>query len=647
MSQIQAPRIYALGIGLLLSVLIAVATPYNEMMVKGSRLGLSSLTPAAFFLFFVWLIAINPLLKTFAPKFALRRGELLLVFGMMMVATAIPTRGVTGVLLSMISGTYYYASAENQWADLVIPHVKPWMVVRGEVGLRHFYEGVPKGEIPDWGAWIQPLMVWATMLLALWVSVLCLTVILRRQWVERERLTFPVMQVPLAMVEGDDGRKIPAFFRDPLMWAGFAIPFIVGSLTAINHYYPGFPHLGGAIPRVELFRGAATLQFRFNPLMFGFAYLVNTRVSLSLWFFYLVKVGLEGAFNVFGVSNNEQLGNWTQSGHVGPIFAHQSMGAMLVLVGFGVWAGRQHFADVVRVAFGRDKGKDFGVGELMNYRQAVWGLLLGWAVMACWLWQTGVPLWIAPVVVLVAFVVFVSLTRAIADGGLATIVPAIIPLGFTLSTFGTDALGVGGVVAMGFTLAWCGDLLTFMMAPTTHAVRIADEVKAGKTRFALGLLLAMVVSLIASVWMTLVLGYRHGAANLHQQYFQGFAQFPARIAAQKLRNPSLPNVGGWMWTGVGVVVMAGLTMASYRFTWWPLHPLGYMVSPAWIMNALWLPFLVAWILKSLILKFGSLALYNRTRIPIYGVILGQIAVMGFWLVVDLITGAVGNQIRVY
>ena len=93
MSQIQAPRFYALGIGLLLSVLIAVATPYNEIMVKGSRLGLSSLTPAAFFLFLVWLIAVNPLLKTLIPRFALRRGELLLVFGMMMVATAWCYRG--------------------------------------------------------------------------------------------------------------------------------------------------------------------------------------------------------------------------------------------------------------------------------------------------------------------------------------------------------------------------------------------------------------------------------------------------------------------------------------------------------------------------------------------------------------------------
>ena len=102
-----------------------------------------------------------------------------------------------------------------------------------------------------------------------------------------------------------------------------------------------------------------------------------------------------------------------------------------------------------------------------------------------------------------------------------------------------------------------------------------------------------------------------------------------------------------MWTGVGAGVMALLTVLSYRFTWWPLSPLGYMVSPAWIMNALWFPFFLAWIFKSLMLRFGSLALYNRSRYLVYGVILGQIGVAGFWLVIDLITGTTGNRIPVY
>ena len=640
-----APRLYALGVGLALSVLIGVATPYNEMIVKGSRLGLSSLTPAAFFLFFVWLIGVNPLLKMMRPALALRRVELLLVFAMMMVATAIPTRGVTGMLLSMGSGAYYYASSENQWADLVLPYVKPWMSVQGQVGLRQFYEGISPGESADWAAWFEPLLAWAIFFFALWVSVMCLMVLMRRQWVERERLSYPVMQVPLAMVEGADGRLWPRFFSNPLVWIGFAIPFVIGSLDAIHHYFPTFPALVESTPSIRLFRGTVTLIFRLNLLMLGFAYLVNTRVSLSLWFFFLLKISVDGALGALGVSHTQQLGVWTESGPSGTIFAHQSMGAMFALVGFGLWAGRQHFGAVLSAALGR--GGDRGDGEMVSYRRAALGVALGWGVMIGWLWQSGVPLWVAPVVVVTAFAIFVGLTRAIVDGGLATIVPAMIPLGFVLSAFGTEALGVAGVVAMGFTLVWCGDLLTFMMAPTAHSVRLADEVKTGKRRFVWGMLLAMGVSLAVSVFTTIALGHKHGAANLHQQYFQGFAQYPAAIAAQKLRNPSPPDAEGWMWTGVGAGVMALLTLASYRFSWWPLHPLGYMVSPAWIMRSLWFPFFVAWAIKNLVLRFGSLALYNRSRDPVYGIIIGQIVVAGFWLLIDLLTGTTGNQIRVY
>ncbi len=127
----------ALLTGATFVAVIAVMTPYNEMLVKGSRLGLSSLTPAAFFLFFVLVLFINPFLRRSSTSAALNKPELLVIFAMMMVATAIPTRGVTGVMLSMISGPHYYATAENQWADLILPYTKDWIVVGPSDGLRH------------------------------------------------------------------------------------------------------------------------------------------------------------------------------------------------------------------------------------------------------------------------------------------------------------------------------------------------------------------------------------------------------------------------------------------------------------------------------------------------------------------------------
>src|SRR5512143_4279472 len=86
----RAPRARALAVGLALSACLAVALPYNEMLIQGSRLALSSCTPAAFFLLFLWLLLANPLLRLMRRSWALTRGELLVVFAMAMAATAVP-----------------------------------------------------------------------------------------------------------------------------------------------------------------------------------------------------------------------------------------------------------------------------------------------------------------------------------------------------------------------------------------------------------------------------------------------------------------------------------------------------------------------------------------------------------------------------
>ena len=46
-------------------------------------------------------------------------------------------------------------------------------------------------------------------------------VIVRRQWVEHERLVFPLTQVPLEMLQSPQlGRILGSLFRKPLLWGG-------------------------------------------------------------------------------------------------------------------------------------------------------------------------------------------------------------------------------------------------------------------------------------------------------------------------------------------------------------------------------------------------------------------------------------------
>ena len=92
-------------------------------------MGFSSSTPAAYCLLFFLLITVHVVLALPKRQWGLQWGELVTIAIMMMVAAAIPTRGVTGMLLPMITGTYYYASAENKWAEVIHPHLTEWMLV--------------------------------------------------------------------------------------------------------------------------------------------------------------------------------------------------------------------------------------------------------------------------------------------------------------------------------------------------------------------------------------------------------------------------------------------------------------------------------------------------------------------------------------
>ena len=627
----------ALVLGAVLCALIALGVPYGGLVVQGTRLGLSSLAPAAFFLLFLLLVVVQPLLRLLRRGWALSAGELAVIFIMMAVATAIPTRGVIGALLPMVSGAHYYATPDNKWANLVHPLLPTWLVVDDPVAATAFYQG---GSPILWHAWLPVLGVWLLFYAAFYLTLTCVLVILRRQWVEHERLAYPLAQVPLTMLEGDRRQQFKTFFKRPAVWIGFAVPFLLNSINALNHYFPSVPffsfetriHLGPNIP----------VRLGLNFLMLGFAYLINSSIALSVWFFYLVHLLQERFLQVAGQHSGEiKLGPWTDPGA-----GHQMLGALGAMLAYSLWSGRAHLKGVLRTALGKTDGNDDS-GELMSYRSAVLGALVGLVSMGLWLWLSGLPAWTVPLVLATALILFIGLARVVAEAGVPTITPAIIPAGFALSAVGTSALGPAGIVATSFTLVWAGDLLAFMAAPLANVLRLGGEVE-GRRRPILGAVAAaMLISLIVSACYTLYLGHRYGAVNLHSQYFKTFAQEPAKFIAQNLSQAIEPSLPNWLWTGFGGMCMGLLVFARQRWAGWPFHPLGFAISAGWIMDRIWFSVFLAWATKSLVLRYGGAALFHRSKYLFLGMALGQIVVGGFWLVIDSLTGTVGNRIRVY
>ena len=339
---------------------------YGNMVIRGSYMALDFSTPGAIFLFFLLVGPLNGLMRIVRRAWSLTRSELLVVYAMMITASAIPTMGLSEYLLTITTAAQYFATPENEWASLIGAHVPPWVVPQSATAIQWFYEGKPKGVSLPWQPWVEPLCYWVLFAMSLYLVMISLMVVLRRQWIERERLLFPIVQVPLQMVHQDEeGRS--TFWRNPVMWVGFALPAIVSSLNGLHAYYNTVPGVQ-LVSEVPILRETTSILFRLSFPMVGFSYLINLDIALSLWLFNLLAKITHGSMGILGVASSEKLGIYGAASK--PILAHYGQGAFLVLVAFGLWLARDHLHDVWRKAVHGDERVDDS-GEIMSYRAAL------------------------------------------------------------------------------------------------------------------------------------------------------------------------------------------------------------------------------------------------------------------------------------
>lgn len=92
------------------------------------------------------------------------------------------------------------------------------------------------------------LFAWGVFLGLIYATLFFLSLALRRQWIENEALAFPLLQLPLQMVEVGGEDKFPparAFWGNKGMWAGFALACAFHGLRGLNDFSPGWPLIGG------------------------------------------------------------------------------------------------------------------------------------------------------------------------------------------------------------------------------------------------------------------------------------------------------------------------------------------------------------------------------------------------------------------
>lgn len=634
-------------LGLLGAGAVAGGTQYGEIFLRSSRLSDDFSTGGGLFVFFFLVLVVNVLLKVIGRGLVLKPAELVLVYVMMMTACAVAGMGLTHYQIPLMATLPYFSTPENEWMSLISPYVKEWMVVQDPLTCKYFFEGIPQDTKIPWRLWLRPFAYWSVFFIAFYFAMISLMVVLRKQWVEHERLIYPIVRIPLDMVQ-EDGKTggLSAFFKSPAMWAGFALAAFFTSAIGIRHYYEFLPSLNILYPGTSLsfLRETTHLSFMISFPVLGFAYLINQDIAFSLWFMDVVAKCLHGTFSVVGI---ELLLTINHYGGSSGIFSSTAIGAMLVLVLYGAWVARGHLKDVLRKAFTHAPDVDDSA-EILSYRVTVLGTIAASIVMLLWLQAAGLALWAAAIFLFMAFVIFIAITRIVVEGGMAACRAPLIAPNFMLYAVGTPALGAQGVTALGYTYGWSSDIRTFLMASIANGLKLLeDECFTSRKRWVFGCVAAaLIVSLVVSFWLMLRLVYTVGGINIHSWFCLGANLLPFQLVSTVVSRPIPVTWGMWMDMGIGASLMWLLSVLRSRFLWWPLHPLGLTVAGSRVMDWTWFSIFLAWLIKSLVLRYGGVGVFRALRPFFLGLVLGQFVAAGTWTVIDSITGMTDNMIFV-
>jgi len=618
-------------LGAFFSLIIGFISPYTVMAIQPMGMSADFIAAGAVFCLLFIVGILNPLLKL--TKKPLNQKELILIFSMMLAASAVPCWGFMLNLIPVTSGLYYFATPENEWSELIHPYVKSFLAPQDKKTITAFFEGADSASAMVWKPWIIPLVSWLVFIMALYFVMVYMMVIMKKQWVKNEKLTFPLTALPLEMT----GKT---FFKERLMWLGFFIPFTILSLNALHHYFPAVPQF--SVWRwINLYKGSTYVIVNLSYSILGFSYLVNLDVSLSLWLFHLLSRLETVLFSVFNYTIPG--GTPTQCGS-SPMTTHQGMGAMIILVVFMLWMSRRHLGGVLKSVF-RGKGGE----EEESFRMAFLVVILGLIFLGFWLWVSGIPSFVVPLFLFGAFVVFLGLTRIVAEGGVGFCRAQCIPQPFVVYAIGSRALGTQGLVGLALTYTWVSDVRSIVMSSTLHGFKMADSTRLEGKNIVRGALLAAFLAFVISSATIIRTGYWFGGLNAQKTWF--FHSLPVAVVREvttKLQQPvGLETVvPRWMFTGIGAGFMSLLIFMRYRFLWFPMHYLGFPINDTWIMTNAWFSIFLGWLFKLIVLRWGGIRMYRNMRPLFLGLVLGNITCAGVWLIIDAITGVKGNVVPI-
>ena len=578
------------------------------------------------------LTLVNTGLARVLPRMALKRGELLVIYVMLTISTAIVSIDFLDVLVPMMTYPFRMAGPENRWAETILPHIPKWISVSDPVAVKGWYEGGTT--LYSWAnlrPWLVPVGVWSSVILVMLFVMFCINTIVRKQWMQHDKLQFPIVELPMQMTE--PGLRL---LRSRLMWIGFAIAAGLSLVNGLAVLYPSIPSFNVKMWDISpMFVGKPWNSIGWTPVSLypyaiGLGFLLPVDMLFSCWFFFVmwrvIRI-LGGVYGAYAVTPNF------------PFMNQQALGAYYLIGIFALWSGRKHLRSVFRAAFMRTKDAEEAEGP-MSYRTAVLGMIAGTLAVMAFFHFIGITWWIAIAAIGLYFFLALAISRMHAEFGppshdLHYMGPEMI----ITAAVGTRSLGPADLTGLSWFWWFNRAYRSIPIAFQLDGLKIAQRSGTSQRYMGLAIGAASVVGVLSGFWFYLHFGYTRGAAAGMAGHVSGFGwEAFAMHADSWMHNQTAPDIPATLAIGWGMAFTYFLYMMKLRMPWWPFHPLGFAVSTSYSIGTLWLPLMIAWAAKLITLRVGGLKSYRVALDFFLGLLIGDFVMGALWPLIGWVFG---------
>ncbi|MBU4199731.1 MAG: hypothetical protein L6455_07550 [Kiritimatiellae bacterium] len=504
-----------------------------------------------------------------------------------------------------------------------------------DVSIRRYFVG----EIP-WQHWLRPLVRWTILSALTYIVLMALNVLIFRQWVYNEMLTYPLAELPKALIgDTESDGLIPALYHNNLFWIGVAVSSgIMGwNLLCASQVIPGLDPMNLSNswrPYVfnTKFEALGRTQTSIFFVMIGLTFLIPKNISFSLWFFhvlYLVQILLlDWSGRPSGYSYN-----WW---YLLNFRTAEGQGALMVFSAMVLFKCRKY----ILCAFTPSAINGLEAGERKELKLASIAFLGGSLALIMQLWlDMGANLFYTIFFYFMVILLTIGMVRAVAEGGLLTVKTHVSPFHVIRAFLGLDQK-YSQVSLFTPLIIYCGvmflDIKEFVAPAMANALKLRNDYHIKRGVFHLAIALCLIAAAAAAFLTVMLMAYSCGADNMNNWFYTGLPRWTMfHTMRGMVTDAPIASPAGQLWLCVGGGAMAALLYFRQLIFWLP-HPLGLVMYVNPTMHVYWFSILIGWIGNIMVTKYGNKDTYHRARGFFIGLIIGEllIAILSMMISVD-------------